>query len=50
VIYDVAGQKIADGFLSYDKNFINVSNFAAGFYQLGINIENQYMYRSFVKQ
>jgi hypothetical protein len=50
VIYDVAGQKIIEGFSTYDKFFINVSNFAAGFYQLGINIENQYTYRSFVKQ
>jgi hypothetical protein len=49
-IFDVAGRQIADGILTYDKNFINVATFAPGFYQIGINIENQYVYKPIVKR
>jgi hypothetical protein len=48
-IYDLAGRRLVEGILTNDKNFINVSTFAAGFYQVGINIENRYVYKSIIK-
>jgi hypothetical protein len=49
-IFDIAGKPIEQGKLTNYNNFINVSNFAAGFYQVGINIENNYMLKPLVIQ